>query len=183
MVTGNNISRRLIINRKEKVAGWACLIGCLPGYECAKVSLQISSILLTATWPFVKPFKPYRSESLVFFRYTHEVQVAGRSGRAACGLAARWISGNDGFHEEPLYQACNDEVSWLLQWQARSYELPLWPAVFVELFHQLIYGQFALYVPFLLTQKSTNNFSTVIPNTLFLARYFLIGYKLCNFIG
>ena len=165
----------------------ACLIGRLPGYECAKVSLQISSIFkyLTHcnTWSFVKPFKPYRSESLVFSGYTHEVQNAGRSGRAAGGLAAQWISGNDGFHEEPLYQACNDEVSWLLQWQARSYELPLWRAVFVELFHQLIYGQFALYVPFLLTQKSTNNFSTVIPNTLFLARYFLIGYKLCNFIG
>ena len=145
--------------------------------------LQSSNTLLTATWPFVKPFKPYRSESIVFSRYAHEVQDAGGSGRAACGLAAQWISGNDGFHEEPLYQACNDEVSWLLQWQARSYELPLWPAVFVELFHQLIYGQFALYVPFLLTQQSTNNFSTVIPNTLFLARHLLIGYKLCNFIG
>lgn len=73
--------------------------------------LQSSNTLLTATWPFVKPFKPYRSESLVFSWYTHEVQDAGGSGRAAGGLAAQWISGNDGFHEEPLYQACNDEVS------------------------------------------------------------------------
>jgi len=142
--------------------------------------IQSSNTLLTATWPFVKPFKPYTSQSLVFSRYTHEVQDTGR---AAGGLAARWISDNDGFYEEPLYQACNDEVSWLLQWQARSYELPLWRAVFVELFHQLIYGQFALYVPFLRTQKSRNNFSTVSLNstqrimdaTVLPNRYFILS--------
>ena len=60
--------------------------------------------------------------------------LAQDAGRAACGSTARWISGNDGSHEERLYQACNDEVSWLHRWQERSYELPLWRAVFVELF-------------------------------------------------
>ena len=56
--------------------------------------------------------------------------LAQDTGRAACGLAAQWISGNDAFHEEPLYQACDDEVSWLLQWQARSHELPFLASCF-----------------------------------------------------
>lgn len=87
------------------------MIDHLPGYECAKVLLQISSsnTLLTAAWPFVKPFKPYTSESLVFSPYAHEVQEAGRA--AGGRLAAGWIAGDDRFHEETLYQACNDEVS------------------------------------------------------------------------
>ena len=63
-----------------------------------------------------------------------------------------------------------------------SYELPLWRAVYVELFHQLIFEQFALYEPSLMPKLSDIG-SISFQACLYLAGLILIGLKLTDMIG
>ena len=74
-------------------------------------------------------------------------------GTGVFGSTTPWISGIVGSLGEQRFQGGNGVVSWHHRWPERIFSRLWWPTAFVVLFHQWIFGQFALFEPWLIDRE------------------------------